>query len=131
MTLTKEHLKTEIDALPDQFIGIIYHILRTFIQTPTTSLMSTAPIVPSTDSPSEVVNRNQEMAQSTEQQSHNLLGLFPNAGVTVGDLTKPMSMNEQPFKPAKGPRKAGSAKHLGITISDDFDEPLDDFAEYM
>ncbi|MEZ4656937.1 MAG: DUF2281 domain-containing protein [Caldilineaceae bacterium] len=29
------------------------------------------------------------------------------------------------------PRKAGSAKHLGICISDDFDEPLDDFAEYM
>lgn len=28
-------------------------------------------------------------------------------------------------------RKAGSAKHLGITMSDDFDEPLEDFAEYM
>ena len=25
----------------------------------------------------------------------------------------------------------GSAKHLNITISDDFDEPLEDFAEYM
>ncbi len=29
------------------------------------------------------------------------------------------------------PRKAGSAKHLDIHISDDFDEPLEDFAEYM
>ena len=28
-------------------------------------------------------------------------------------------------------RQAGSAKHLQITMSDDFDEPLDDFAEYM
>ena len=28
-------------------------------------------------------------------------------------------------------RKAGSAKHLGIIMADDFDEPLDDFAEYM
>ena len=96
-----------------------------------TSLMSTDPIVPYTDSPTEIVNHNQELAQSIQQQSHNLLGLFPNAGVTVGDLTKPTSINEQPFKPAKGPRKAGSAKHLGITISDDFDEPLDDFSEYM
>lgn len=25
----------------------------------------------------------------------------------------------------------GSAKHLNITMSDDFDEPLEDFAEYM
>lgn len=25
----------------------------------------------------------------------------------------------------------GSGKHLNITMTDDFDEPLDDFAEYM
>ena len=31
-------------------------------------------------------------------------------------------------KPA---RKAGSAKHLNIKMADDFDAPLDDFAEYM
>lgn len=31
----------------------------------------------------------------------------------------------------KAPRKAGSAKHLGISMSDDFDELLDDFDEYM
>jgi prevent-host-death family protein len=30
----------------------------------------------------------------------------------------------------KRPRQAGSAKGL-ITMSDDFDEPLDDFKEYM
>ncbi len=29
------------------------------------------------------------------------------------------------------PRKAGSAKHLGIRIAEDFDEPLEDFVEYM
>jgi len=28
-------------------------------------------------------------------------------------------------------RKPGSGKHLMITMSDDFDEPLEDFAEYM
>lgn len=43
------------------------------------------------------------------------------------DFIKISSTNE----PTKPPRKPGSAKHLGIKISDDFDEPLEDFAEYM
>jgi Protein of unknown function (DUF2281) len=30
-----------------------------------------------------------------------------------------------------GSRKAGKGKHLNIIMSDDFDEPLEDFAEYM
>lgn len=34
-------------------------------------------------------------------------------------------------KPQKVTRKAGSAKNMGIIIADDFDEPLEDFAEYM
>ena len=33
-------------------------------------------------------------------------------------------------KQQKQPR-FGSGKHLGIVMSDDFDEPLEDFAEYM
>lgn len=33
--------------------------------------------------------------------------------------------------PAKPRRRAGRAKHLNIQMSDDFDEPLEDFAEYM
>ena len=33
-------------------------------------------------------------------------------------------------KQQKQPR-FGSGKHLGIIMSDDFDEPLEDFAEYM
>jgi prevent-host-death family protein len=33
---------------------------------------------------------------------------------------------------AAGPRRVGFARDLGpITMSDDFDAPLDDFAEYM
>ncbi|MEH1944753.1 MAG: type II toxin-antitoxin system prevent-host-death family antitoxin [Nostoc sp.] len=35
-----------------------------------------------------------------------------------------------PVSPVKRPRQPGSAKGL-ITISDDFDEPLEDFKEYM
>jgi prevent-host-death family protein len=35
-----------------------------------------------------------------------------------------------PVSPMKGRRHPGSAKGL-ITISDDFDEPLEDFKDYM
>jgi antitoxin (DNA-binding transcriptional repressor) of toxin-antitoxin stability system len=47
-----------------------------------------------------------------------------------------ITRNEQPIlklvsiPPAKPRRRSGSAKGL-ITISDDFDEPIEDFAEYM
>jgi antitoxin (DNA-binding transcriptional repressor) of toxin-antitoxin stability system len=47
-----------------------------------------------------------------------------------------ITQNEQPvlklvsIPSAKSRRRSGSAKGL-ITISDDFDEPLEDFAEYM
>ena len=32
---------------------------------------------------------------------------------------------------ARGDRKIGNAKGLILSMSDDFDEPLDDFKEYM
>jgi antitoxin (DNA-binding transcriptional repressor) of toxin-antitoxin stability system len=32
---------------------------------------------------------------------------------------------------AKGERKIGNAKGLILTMADDFDEPIDDFREYM
>ena len=32
---------------------------------------------------------------------------------------------------AKGQRKIGNAKELVLAMADDFDEPLDDFSEYM
>ena len=47
-----------------------------------------------------------------------------------------ITQNEQPvlklmpIAAAKSRRRSGSAKGL-ITMSDDFDEPLEDFAEYM
>lgn len=47
-----------------------------------------------------------------------------------------ITQNEQPvlklvpISTAKSRRRSGSAKGL-ITMSDDFDEPLEDFAEYM
>lgn len=47
-----------------------------------------------------------------------------------------ITQNEQPvlklvpILPVKSRHRSGSAKGL-ITMSDDFDEPLEDFAEYM
>jgi prevent-host-death family protein len=47
-----------------------------------------------------------------------------------------ITQNEQPvlklvpISAVKSHRQSGSAKGL-ITVSDDFDEPLEDFAEYM
>ncbi|MDQ3847555.1 MAG: DUF2281 domain-containing protein [Thermoproteota archaeon] len=47
-----------------------------------------------------------------------------------------ITQNEQPvlklvpISASKSRRRSGSAKGM-ITISDDFDEPLEDFAEYM
>lgn len=38
--------------------------------------------------------------------------------------------NEPPPTKPRRPR-FGSGKHLNIQMSDDFDEPLEDFAEYM
>jgi len=39
--------------------------------------------------------------------------------------------SESPKDLPRQPRKAGSGKHLNIVMADDFDEPLEDFAEYM
>jgi hypothetical protein len=49
-------------------------------------------------------------------------------------LQKPYNYNQSYFRVKEATsrsRKAGSGKHLKIIMSDDFDEPLEDFAEYM
>ena len=42
-----------------------------------------------------------------------------------------VSLSQSDTSTKKFVPKAGSAKHLNIVMSDDFDEPLEDFAEYM
>ena len=49
----------------------------------------------------------------------------------LDDYENILVAKNQKVETARMSRKAGSAKHLGITMSDDFDEPLEDFAEYM
>jgi hypothetical protein len=40
------------------------------------------------------------------------------------------SIHDPKLKEARGPRVAGSSKGL-FTVPDDFDDPIDDFKEYM
>jgi hypothetical protein len=47
----------------------------------------------------------------------------------LGQLNKPdtaKTVSAKTYRP-----RFGSGKHLNIQMSDDFDEPLEDFAEYM
>lgn len=58
----------------------------------------------------------------------NLLQLY----LHQAELRTTLKLLAQPVKEngSAGP-KAGSAKHLNIQMADDFDAPLEDFAEYM
>lgn len=42
-----------------------------------------------------------------------------------------VSLKNRSEKKPKGEREFGSGKHIFIKIADDFNEPLDDFNEYM
>jgi hypothetical protein len=51
------------------------------------------------------------------------------ATVNLFEQAAPVESGEPEL--TKPRRRAGRAKHLNIQMSDDFDEPLEDFAEYM
>ncbi len=57
-----------------------------------------------------------------QQEVRATVNLFEQA--TSVENSEPMSA--KPHRP-----RFGSGKHLNIQMSDDFDEPLEDFAEYM
>ena len=74
------------------------------------------------------------MARVTVEEAQNRLADLISAAVGGEDVV--IAGNGQPevrlvpvTQPVRG-RKAGSAKGL-IVMSDDFDEPIDDFNEYM
>jgi hypothetical protein len=52
------------------------------------------------------------------------------ATVNLFEQAAPVEDNELSSAKRRRPR-FGSGKHLNIQMSDDFDEPLEDFAEYM
>ena len=57
-----------------------------------------------------------------QQEVRATVNLFEQATLAESDET----ISSKPGRP-----RFGSGKHLNIQMSDDFDEPLEDFAEYM
>ncbi|MCB0210552.1 MAG: DUF2281 domain-containing protein [Anaerolineae bacterium] len=57
-----------------------------------------------------------------QQEVRATVSLFEQAGSAQSNKTEAV----KPRRP-----RFGSGKHLNIQMSDDFDEPLEDFAEYM
>jgi hypothetical protein len=55
----------------------------------------------------------------------------PEVRATVNLFEQAAAIEVGEPQPAKPRRQAGRAKYLNIKMSDDFDEPLEDFAEYM
>ncbi len=61
---------------------------------------------------------------------HELIELAASREEMIIARDKQPFVKLSPILKQKRPRQFGSAKGL-ITIADDFDEPLEDFAEYM
>ncbi len=62
-----------------------------------------------------------------------MLGGTPNIGAQEGDIYRPYVTTEEELeraRKARGPIQPGSAAGQ-IWMSDDFDEPLEDFKDYM
>lgn len=62
MTITKKMLKTEIDNVPDEYLSVVYRMLRAF----TTPLDRVLPFQPSSDdvpTPEEVVAKIQSLSK--------------------------------------------------------------------
>lgn len=64
----------------------------------------------------------------SEQQINKMVIYLLRTYLAIPQAGKFILESSSDYQPK---RKAGSAKHLNIKISDDFDDPLDDFAEYM
>lgn len=82
----------------------------------------------------DVLSQQLEASGLNQKQLQGLVSRFiqlylyrermPDIKHQVEDLFAPAAeLNNRP--------RFGSGKHLNITMTDDFDEPLEDFAEYM
>ncbi len=75
------------------------------------------------------------MPQISVEKARNQFPLLVEAALNGEEII--ITQNEQPIikfvtiAPPKPQRQPGRGKHLKIIMSDDFDEPLEDFAEYM
>lgn len=79
----------------------------------------------------DTVSEQIEESGIDRQQLSALVGRFVELYLQQYQRDKQQNF-DQPFtKGIRRPRKAGSGKHLKIVMAEDFDEPLEDFAEYM
>lgn len=79
---------------------------------------------------------SQQLSESglNQKQLQALVGRFIQLYLYRENLPDVKSQVENLLIPTNGSSnrpRFGSGKHLNITMSDDFDEPLEDFAEYM
>lgn len=66
-----------------------------------------------------------------QQQLSMIVGRFVELYLQQYQRDKKYDVAQSFTNGLRRPRKAGSGKHLKIVMSEDFDEPLEDFAEYM
>jgi len=79
----------------------------------------------------DTVSEQIEESGIDQQQLSAIVGRFVELYLQQHQRDKQSSI-EQPFtNGVRRPRKPGSGKHLKIVMAEDFDEPLEDFAEYM
>ena len=87
--------------------------------------------------PEPLTQQLQKSGLSPEQLEPLIIRLIqlylhqPEVRATVNLFEQATSTTAGEPASARPRRQAGRAKHLNIQMSDDFDEPLEDFAEYM
>lgn len=82
----------------------------------------------------ETLNQQITQAGISEQQLQTIVARFVQLYLYRGQLPDITSQVENLLKRTDSSQnrpRFGSGKYLNITMSDDFDEPLEDFAEYM
>ncbi|MBC8170148.1 MAG: DUF2281 domain-containing protein [Anaerolineae bacterium] len=70
------------------------------------------------------------MLSEAREQLEALVEAAINGETVLIEIDSEKVVQVIPFAPTKQPRRAGSAVGL-MTIAEDFDDPLEDFAEYM
>jgi len=79
------------------------------------------------------IGRELERTATSPQQLSSLLSSLVRIYLHKDQLQDVLDLMKG-FPEASGAKQVprfGSGRHLGIQLADDFDEPLEDFAEYM
>jgi antitoxin (DNA-binding transcriptional repressor) of toxin-antitoxin stability system len=71
------------------------------------------------------------LQEAQSRLSDLIHSLSPGEELVITENDKPVAKLARTQPVTQAPRKAGSAAHLPHWMADDFDEPLEDFKEYM